>query len=149
MAEVRGADDPYGLPLEEFVPARKALARQFRSDGDQETARRVEKLRRPSVAAWALNQAARRHPDLVTDLLGAGADTARAQRRGGDRLRDASRALGDTVARLAEAVSAEAAAAQRPTSAAVAEQVIPTAAADAARAAADGAAQALRRLEGR
>ena len=68
------ADDPvaelYGLPLEEFVPARNALARDLRKDGDKERAAEVAALKRPSVAAWTVNQLARRNRkelDLVLD----------------------------------------------------------------------------------
>ncbi len=70
------ADDPvaelYGLPLEEFVPARNALARDLRKDGDKERAAEVAKLKRPSVAAWAVNQLARRKRKELDLLLDAG-----------------------------------------------------------------------------
>ncbi len=45
-------DELYGLPLAEFVPARDALAKA----GD----RSIKKLRKPSVAAWAVNQVVRK-----------------------------------------------------------------------------------------
>ena len=48
-----GADDRidelYQLPLEEFTPARNALAKEL-GDGD------IKKLEKPNVAAWAVNQ---------------------------------------------------------------------------------------------
>jgi hypothetical protein len=76
-----GIERLYGLPPEEFVAARDQLARQLRKDGDGVAARRVGGLRRPTVAAWAVNQAARRRPELVTDLIEAGERLRQAQRR--------------------------------------------------------------------
>ena len=53
------ADAIYGLPLEDFVPERAAVAKRLRSEGDRETAKRVTALRKPSVAAWTINQLVR------------------------------------------------------------------------------------------
>src|SRR4051794_38613028 len=70
------ADDPvaelYGLPLDEFVPARNTLARDLRKDGSKDRAAEVAKLKRPSVAAWAVNQLARRNRKELDLLLDAG-----------------------------------------------------------------------------
>jgi len=56
-AEVEGL---YGLPLEEFIKARDALARRRAREAGKEAGAAVKALRKPSVAAWALNQLARR-----------------------------------------------------------------------------------------
>jgi hypothetical protein len=61
--------DLYTLPLDQFTAARDELAQRLRSEGDAEGAKRVGKLRKPSVAAWALNRAARNNPELVSRLL--------------------------------------------------------------------------------
>ena len=53
------ADAIYGLPLEDFVPERAAVAKRLRGEGDRETAKRVTALRKPSVAAWTINQLVR------------------------------------------------------------------------------------------
>jgi hypothetical protein len=53
------ADALYGLPLEEFVPERAAVAKRLRGEGDREAAKRVTALRKPSVAAWTINQLVR------------------------------------------------------------------------------------------
>jgi hypothetical protein len=66
------SDDLYGLPLEEFVPARNALARGLRSAGRREEAGQVAALRKPSVAAWAVNQLVRTQRQGVDELFGAG-----------------------------------------------------------------------------
>ena len=53
------ADALYGLPLEDFVPERAAVAKRLRGEGDREAAKRVAALRKPSVAAWTINQLVR------------------------------------------------------------------------------------------
>jgi hypothetical protein len=65
-------DDLYGLPLDEFVPARNALARELRNAGRREDAAEVAALRKPSVAAWAVNQLVRTQRRAVAELLEAG-----------------------------------------------------------------------------
>jgi hypothetical protein len=65
-------DRLYGLPLEEFVPERDVLAKQLRVDKRREDANAVKALRKPSVAAWAVNQALRSNPDEKRALLEAG-----------------------------------------------------------------------------
>ena len=49
----------YGLPLDRFVAERAALAKSLRSEGQREQADQVAKRRKPSVAAWAVNQLVR------------------------------------------------------------------------------------------
>jgi hypothetical protein len=66
------ADDLYGLPLEQFVPERAALAKALRADGDKDEAARVAKLAKPSVAAWAVNQLVRTQGKAITELFDAG-----------------------------------------------------------------------------
>jgi hypothetical protein len=66
------ADDLYGLPLDRFVPERGALAKALRADGRREEAAEVAALRKPSVAAWAVNQLVRTRDRAVAELLDAG-----------------------------------------------------------------------------
>ncbi len=61
-------DRLYGLPLEEFTAARNGLAKELSGDERE----RVKKLRKPSAAAWALNQAVRRSPKALKEFLAAG-----------------------------------------------------------------------------
>jgi hypothetical protein len=68
----QATDELYGADLEEFVPERARLATQLRDAGDAGAARTLAKLRKPSVAAWALNQLARRCRRDVDLLLDAG-----------------------------------------------------------------------------
>jgi hypothetical protein len=72
-------DDLYGLPLEEFTPARDKSAKELRKAGDKETAARVAKLPKPTPAAWAANQVAREQPGVIEALLDAGAALRAAQ----------------------------------------------------------------------
>ena len=72
-------DHLYGSPLDEFTAARNELATRLRKAGQAEAAERVRALRKPSVAVWAVNQLARRHPDEIADLLLAGKQLREAQ----------------------------------------------------------------------
>jgi hypothetical protein len=104
-------DDIYGLPLEEFTPARDALARDLRKAGKKEAADEVKALRKPSVSAWAVNQAARRRPQEVKRLVAAGTELRKAQRGvvgGGDpaELREATRTHRELVEELTETARA-------------------------------------------
>src|SRR3954452_17985688 len=56
------ADNLYGLPLEQFVPERDALAKRLRAEKRRADADEIKALRKPSVAAWADNQAVRSQP---------------------------------------------------------------------------------------
>ena len=96
----------YGLPLDEFIKARDALAKARSKEQGKEAGAAVKGLRKPSVVAWALNQLARQHPDDVEALLEAGARLRRAQTaalEGGDpaELREATRAENREVQALA------------------------------------------------
>ncbi|HUA45402.1 MAG TPA: hypothetical protein VMA77_09265 [Solirubrobacteraceae bacterium] len=65
-------DELYGLPLERFVPERNALAREQRNAGRRDEAAEVAALRKPSVAAWAVNQLVRTQRRGIGELLEAG-----------------------------------------------------------------------------
>jgi hypothetical protein len=64
-------DALYDLRPGEFVAARDALAKQVRRT-DREQAERIKALARPSAAAWAVNQLARREPEWTQALTTAG-----------------------------------------------------------------------------
>jgi hypothetical protein len=65
-------DALYAASPEEFVSTRTALAKQLKADGQAEDAAAVAALRKPPLAAWALNQLSRRHRREVDLLLDAG-----------------------------------------------------------------------------
>jgi hypothetical protein len=108
-------DRLYGLPLDEFVGQRDALAKRLRADGERERATAVKALRKPTAGAWALNQAVRRRRAETGSLLAAG-DRLRAAHAallsGGGRkdLRaamDEQRTLAALLADCAEAIASE------------------------------------------
>jgi hypothetical protein len=65
-------DNLYAAPPESFTGARNDLALRLKQAGQVDAAARVKQLRKPTVALWAVNQLARRHPDQVRALLDAG-----------------------------------------------------------------------------
>jgi len=71
--------DLYGLPLEQFTEQRNALARELRTGGRRDEAAALSKLRKPSVAAWAVNQLARTQRREVDALFVAGDALMQAQ----------------------------------------------------------------------
>jgi hypothetical protein len=87
-------DRLYGLPLNEFVPARDELAKRLRDQGQRELADDVKGLRKPPVAAWVANQLARERELDVQRLLNAGDALTKAQ---------AGAASGDSPEAFAEA----------------------------------------------
>lgn len=96
----------YGLPLDEFVSERNRLAKEHKDPS-------LKKLRKPSVAAWHVNQLARSRAADVRRLVDAAADVRSAQQRavsgaraGGSDLRQATRAHRDMVEELVDAVPA-------------------------------------------
>jgi hypothetical protein len=67
--DVRQPDDLYSLPLEQFIAARDRLTARLAAEGQTDQAATVAKLRKPSVAAWALNRASHHRPDAVEKLV--------------------------------------------------------------------------------
>lgn len=100
--------DLYGLPLEGFISARTELAKALRKDGHRERAGEVSALRKPSVAAWAVNQLVRTRGRDVTALFQAGDALQDAQSRllagrgDGHALREAVTSERQAVSRLVE-----------------------------------------------
>jgi hypothetical protein len=87
-------DELFTLPLDEFTAARNAVAKRLKQKGEADTAEQVRTLPKPSVAAWAVNQLARRDPEAVRSLLNVAARLRSAQERSlkGDRTADELRA---------------------------------------------------------
>ena len=87
-------DRLFGLPLADFTAARNELAKRLKKDGDAAASEAVRRLPKPTVAAWAANQLARREPDAVRALLNVGARLRAAQERAlqGEPARDELRA---------------------------------------------------------
>src|SRR3954466_14224771 len=89
-------DRLYGLPREEFVAERDALAKRLRADGSRDEAAAVKALPKPTVAAWAANQAVRSQKRAARELWKAGGELSAAQeavladKGSGAKLREAS-----------------------------------------------------------
>ena len=104
-------DDLYGLPLEDFVAERDALATRLRAADRAEEAKTVKAMRKPSVAIWAINHAARAHPEEVERLAAVGDRLEREQQEmlageGPAELRAADAERKRLIARLADAAAA-------------------------------------------
>jgi hypothetical protein len=108
-------DRLYGTPLDEFVRERDELARRLTRAGDRDAAARVKALRKPTVGAWALNQAVRRRR-VETDALLATGRRLRAAHEdlltGGDpavlrETMEEERSLTSALADCAEAIASE------------------------------------------
>jgi len=108
-------DRLYGTPLDEFVQVRDELAKRLARDGDREAGARVRALRKPTVGAWALNQAVRRRRAETDALLATGKRLRAAHESllsGGDSaaLRETmeeERSLTSALADCAEAIASE------------------------------------------
>lgn len=93
-------DQLYSAPRESFVAARNALAKQLKESGETETAAAVARLRKPTLAAWALNQVARTEGDQVRKLLAAQQEMQEAS--SADALRKAGERRQELIARLTQ-----------------------------------------------
>ncbi len=102
--EVAQPADLYVLPLDRFTAARDSLARRLKTDGDEEGSRRVAAMRKPSVAAWALNRAAREDPRAVSRLIESHRKLREADSR--EAVEDASRSRRESVASLTDTAMA-------------------------------------------
>jgi len=94
-AVAQALDRLYAAPLDAFIALRRELAASLRVKGDPEAAtasRELAAAPKPSRTAWALNQVARRRPELVRAMLEARDAAASTQKRGdGDSIRIAVR----------------------------------------------------------
>jgi hypothetical protein len=71
----------YAADPDDFMAVRKRLVAEAKADGDAAAATEIGRLRKPSIAAWALNLAARKDPDVVVRLVDLGRTMRAAQSR--------------------------------------------------------------------
>lgn len=102
MALPEDVDALYGLPLDEFTQARNDLAKRLRAEKRRDDASEVAALRKPSAAAWVVNQLVRGRRDEVRALLAAARGIRDGAADGDARFREAV----DRLARSARAVVA-------------------------------------------
>ncbi|EYR61896.1 hypothetical protein N866_14610, partial [Actinotalea ferrariae CF5-4] len=118
------AEDLYAATLEDFTGARDARVKELRVAGHRDLAREVAALRRPTTAAWAVNQLVRARPEEVEQLLALGAALRDAQEAfAGEELRELNRQQHRVVAAIREEARAVAARAGRRLSETVGRQV--------------------------
>lgn len=65
-------DELYAAPREEFIALRKERSKAARAAGDTELAAEIDKLAKPTTAAWLVNQLARTDAGLVAELAALG-----------------------------------------------------------------------------
>ena len=97
----------YGLPLERFTDARNQLAKDLRRSGDREAAAEVARLKKPTRAAWAINQLARADKTALRKVLETGKRLRAAQEGAlgggsGKKLRDAAAGEREAVDRATQ-----------------------------------------------
>jgi hypothetical protein len=93
----------YRTAPEGFVAARDELVKVLKAEGADLDAAAVKRRKRPSVAAWGLNQLADRDPSGLEELERAGAALRGSMSaRGADALREATATRRSIVARLAK-----------------------------------------------
>ena len=76
-------DALFAAPLTDFVATRKRLAADLMKGGDKQGASALKEVGKPSVSAWAVNQAVRRAPKEVEELVAASEELVKAQLAGG------------------------------------------------------------------
>lgn len=104
----RRIDELYAVPLDRFMDERARHVKELKAAGDGKGAKRVQALKKPVVAAWALNVLSRNESKVIEELGSAGQRLRDAQRRalsGGDAepLREATQERHAIVGRLTEA----------------------------------------------
>lgn len=85
-------DRLYAVPPEDFLATRKKLAKEVNPA--------IASRRKPTTAAYVLNQLARKHAKDVEHLVDVGRKLVRAQRHGGEGLREAIEEQRKTVAEI-------------------------------------------------
>jgi hypothetical protein len=112
----------YAAPREEFIPSRADLVKQARAAGDRELASKIGAVRKPTVAAWLLNQVSREYPDDLDTLAELGEALRDAhQQLAADKLRTLSQQRNEVLRTLDDRALRIARRATMPVTAAVTE----------------------------
>ncbi|GAA11350.1 hypothetical protein [Gordonia alkanivorans] len=103
-------DELYGLTPDLFVKRRNELAKEVKAEGESALAKDISQLRRPTQAAWAINQWVRVNPDDCAQITALAADLSAAQRRSAvDAMRELSRRRQELINSAADGVAGTAA----------------------------------------
>ena len=114
----------YAVPPAQFTVLRTQLAKEAKDAGDKDLAASIAALRKPTMAAWAINHFVRTRRDELDELRGFAELLREAQRTlDADQLRLLGRERSHRVDAFADRVAEEAAAAGQPMGASVAAEV--------------------------
>lgn len=114
----------YGTDPDRFTAERDRHIADAREAGDEQTAERLRKLRKPALAAWALNHLRNTDPDRVDQLFELGEQVRAAQRElRGEQMRGLGRQRDELIDALTSRTAALAADAGHKLSASTTEQV--------------------------
>ncbi len=114
----------YAAGLGEFMSVRSALVAEAKAAGERDLANQVGALRKPTVAAWALNHFVREHPDELEEFHEFAELLREAQRTlDADQLRVLSREQARRVDALARKVESASRAAGQPVRDAVGQEI--------------------------
>ena len=114
----------YAVPPARFTPLRSELVAEARAAGDSELAKAIGALRKPTVAAWAVNHFVREHADELADFRAFAELLREAQRTlDADQLRILGRERAKRVDALAEQVEQASAQLGQPVGASVGQEV--------------------------
>ena len=81
------ADELYGLPLDDFIPARARREKQAKGANDRALAAEIHRLAKPNAVAWLVNQLVRNQPKDIQTLVVLGSEMRKATANlSGDRL---------------------------------------------------------------
>ncbi len=98
-------DELYAGPFDSFVALRRELSVRLRGTGNASAARLVAQAAKPTRTAWALNQVARAHPDIIAAIVGLREAAATEQKTGdAQTIRDGIRRYRDAVGVVVRAV---------------------------------------------
>jgi len=98
-------DELYAAPFDTFVSLRRELSTRLRGSGNAAGARLVAQAAKPTRTAWALNQVARAHPDIIAAIVRLRAAAATEQKTGdAQTIRDGVRRYRDAVGVAVRAV---------------------------------------------
>ncbi|MGO4602847.1 hypothetical protein [Terrabacter sp. 2YAF2] len=114
----------YAVPPARFTPLRSELVAEAKSAGEKDLASSIGALRKPTVAAWAVNHFVRQHGDEVDELRSFAALLREAQRTlDADQLRLLGRERAKRVDALADRIAEVAAQEGQKLGAGVAQEV--------------------------
>ena len=96
-------EELYAARREDFVAVREQRAREAAHQGDRALASKVRSLRKPTAAAWLVNQVARRHASEVAELARVGVALREAHSEvAGDRVRELSQQRRSLISSLTD-----------------------------------------------